>query len=310
MESNLPQQNISIEQLPIIIGDTFKHISEVDRKISNAVSRADEAKKLADEASQKNAGWSLFGSDKKEAIEALQSAAISQANALSDSVDANKELFNNQKKMSEALRYLFGLGVANMAANRTVVRELELKLKNASQEELSELARQEITNVILQLRAQEDMQYKLENHDRILREHKGEIDKILGEINSFEERCKEVLGRTEMLQNDVESKEKELTNKFIEEKRHIQEELKLLSKKLHDDISILSDQLSASIDNKVTSALQVTEPRILSLEQYRQHEIDRRTFFDTKFYKAMVGIISVSALIISCLSLFFPHLQT
>lgn len=305
MESNLPQQNISIEQLLTIIGNTSKHNSEVDRKISNAVSSADEAKKLADKASQKKAGRSLFGRDKKkEAIEVLQSAAISQANALSDSVDANKELFNNQKKMSEALRYLFGLGVANMAANRTVVRELELILKNASQEELSELARQEITNVILQLRAQEDMQYKLENHDRILREHKGGIDKILGEINSFEERCKEVLGRTEMLQNDVESKEKELTNKFIEEKRHIQEELKLLSKKLHDDISILSDQLSASIDNKVTSALQVTEPRILSLEQYRQHAIDRRTFFDTKFYKAMVGIISVSALIISCLSLF------
>ena len=303
MESNLPQQNISIEQLPTIIGNTFKHISEVDRKISNAVSRAEEAKQLADEASQKNAGWSFFGSDKKEAIEALQSAAKSQANALSDSVDANKELFNNQKKMSEALRYLFGLGVANMAANRTVVRELELKLKNASQEELSELARQEITNVILQLRTQEDVQYKLENHDRMLREHKGEIDKILGEINSFEERCKEVLGRTEMLQNDVESKEKELTNNFIEEKRHIQEELTLLSKKLHDDISILSNQLSASIDNKVTSALQVTEPRLLSLEQYRQHEIDNRTFFDTKLYKAMVGILSVSALIVSLLSI-------
>ena len=303
MESNLPQQNISIEQLPTIIGNTFKHISEVDRKISNAVSRAEEAKKLADEASQKNAGWSFFGSDKKEAIEALQSAAISQANALSDSVDANKELFNNQKKMSEALRYLFGLGVANMAANRTVVRELELKLKNASQEELSELARQEITNVILQLRAQEDMQYKLENHDRILREHKVDIDKILGEINSFEERCKDILDRTETLQDDVSKKEKELADKFEDEKRHIKEEVNLLAKKLHDDISKLSDQLSASIDNKVTSALQVTEPRLLSLEQYRQHEIENRTFFDTKLYKAMVGIISVSALIVSLLNI-------
>ena len=303
MESNLPQQNISIEQLPTIIGNTFKDISEVDRKISNAVSRADEAKKLADEASQKNAGWSLFGSDKKEAIEALQSAAISQANALSDSVDANKELFNNQKKMSEALRYLFGLGVANIAANRTVVRELELKLKNASQEELSELARQEITNVILQLRAQEDMQYKLENHDRILREHKVDIDKILGEINSFEERCKDILDRTETLQDDVSKKEKELADRFEDEKRHIKEEVNLLAKKLHDDISKLSDQLSASIDNKVTSALQVTEPRLLSLEQYRQHEIENRTFFDTKLYKAMVGIISVSALIVSLLNI-------
>ena len=303
MESNLPQQNISIEQLPTIIGNTFKHISEVDRKISNAVSRAEEAKKLADEASQKNAGWSFFGSDKKEAIEALQSAAISQANALSDSVDANKELFNNQKKMSEALRYLFGLGVANIAANRTVVRELELKLKNASQEELSELARQEITNVILQLRAQEDMQYKLENHDRILREHKVDIDKILGEINSFEERCKDILDRTETLQDDVSKKEKELADRFEDEKRHIKEEVNLLAKKLHDDISKLSDQLSASIDNKVTSALQVTEPRLLSLEQYRQHEIENRTFFDTKLYKAIVGIISVSALIVSLLNI-------
>lgn len=303
MEYNLPQQKISIEQLPAIIGNTFKHISEVDRKISNAVSRAEEAKKLADEASQKNAGWSFFGSDKKEAIEALQSATVSQANALSDSVDANKELFNNQKRMSEALRYLFGLGVANMAANRTVVRELELKLKNASQEELSELARQEITNVILQLRAQEDMQYKLENHDRILREHKVDIDKILGEINSFEERCKDIIDRTETLQDDVSKKEKELADRFEDEKRHIKEEVNLLAKKLHDDISKLSDQLSASIDNKVTSALQVTEPRLLSLEQYRQHEIENRTFFDTKLYKAMVGIISVSALIVSLLNI-------
>ena len=301
MEYNLPQLNISIEQLPTIIGNTLEHISEVDRKISNAVSRAEEAKKLADEASQKNAGWSFFGSDKKEAIEALQSATVSQANALSDSVDANKQLFNNQKKMSKALFYLFGLGVANMAANRTVVRELELKLKNASQEELSELARQEITNVILQLRAQEDMQYKLENHDRILREHKVDIDKILGEINSFEERCKDILDRTETLQVDVRKKEKELADRFDDEKRHIHDEVNLLTKNLHDDISKLSDQLSASIDNKVTSALQVTEPRLLSLEKYRQHEIENRTFFDTKLYKAMVGIISVSALIVALL---------
>ena len=303
MENNLLQQNISIEQLPTIIGDTYKNITEVDRKISNAVSKAEEAKALADIASKKEAGWSFFGGDKKEAIEALQSAAISQANALSDSVDANKQLFENQKKMSDALRYLFGLGVANMAANRTVVQELELKLQNASKEELSELARQEITNVILQLRAQEDMQYKLENHNRILREHKGEIDKILGEINSFEERCKVILERTETLQDDVNKKEKELADSFEDEKRHIKEEVNLLAKKLHDDISKLSDQLSASIDNKVTSALQVTEPRLLSLEQYRQHEIENRTFFDTKLYKAMVGIISVSALIVSLLNI-------
>ena len=69
MENNLLQQNISIEQLPTIIGDTYKNITEVDRKISNAVSKADEAKTLADIASKKKAGRSFFGGDKKEAIE-------------------------------------------------------------------------------------------------------------------------------------------------------------------------------------------------------------------------------------------------
>lgn len=61
MENNLLQQNISIEQLPTIIGDTYKNITEVDRKISNAVSKAEEAKDLADIASKKEAGWSFFG---------------------------------------------------------------------------------------------------------------------------------------------------------------------------------------------------------------------------------------------------------
>ena len=147
------------------------------------------------------------------------------------------------------------------------------------------------------------MQYKLENHNRILREHKGEIDKILGEINSFEERCKVILERTETLQDDVNKKEKELADRFDDEKRHIHDEVNLLTKNLHDDISKLSNQLFASIDNKVTSALQVTEPRLLSLEQYRQHEIETRTFFDTKLYKAIVGIMSISALIVSLLNL-------
>ena len=129
MESNLPQQNISIEQLPTIIGNTFKHISEVDRKISNAVSRAEEAKKLADEASQKNAGWSFFGSDKKEAIEALQSAAISQANALSDSVDAAAKARSQGVKVRlsvyEGMFHVFQMGYLNIPESKRAWAEVK-----------------------------------------------------------------------------------------------------------------------------------------------------------------------------------------
>ena len=37
MENNLLQQNFSIEQLPKIRGNTYKNITEVDRKSSSAV---------------------------------------------------------------------------------------------------------------------------------------------------------------------------------------------------------------------------------------------------------------------------------
>lgn len=300
MENNLPQLRISIDQLPNVIEKTLTNIKDVDHKIIDAISKANDAKKLADIASRKKAGWF---SGKIDAIEALQVAAISQADALSDSIVASKELFENQKKMSKAICYLFELGIVNMAANRTVVRELELKLQNASKKELSDLARQEITNVLLQLRAQEDMLYKLENHDIILREHKNHIDEALSEISSFEERCKAVLDRTETLQRDVETKENELSDQFFKEKRNIQAEVDRLRIALRDEITRLSDQLFVSIENKFTSALQEIETRLSLLEQYHQEELNKTTFFDTKLYKLIVGIISLSALIFSLIDL-------
>lgn len=303
MENNLPQPKISVEQLPKVIGDTFSSITKVEQNITSAITAANETTNLAEIASGKNAEWSLFRDKKREAIEALQKATTSQAKALSNSINAIKTLFESQQEMSKALRYLFGLGVANMTANRIVVRELELKLQHASKKELSDLARQEITNVILQLRAQEDMQYKLENHDTILCEHKNNIDKALSEISSFEERCRDILERTEMLQTDIKTEKKELLNKFEDEEHHIQEELVRLTKTLQNEISKLSNQLTISIDNKVSSALQETEHRLLKLEQYSQREIDNKTFLDSKLYKAIIGIISLLALIISFVNL-------
>lgn len=303
MENNLPQLRISEEQLPGVIDNTFKSITEIDQTITETVCKANKAKDHAEIASTKKAGWSIGGKDKRVAIEALQEAAILLSDALCESTSATKQLFENQQKMSESIRYLFGLGVANMAANRAVVRELELKLRNASEEELSDLARQEITNVVLQLRAQEDMWNRLKNHDNILREHKNSIDEALSEISSFEKGCKEVLEHTKTLQTDVNAKKEELSDQFDAEKRNFQDKIARLTKELSENISELSGQLSSSIENQVTSAFQVIEPRLLSLEQYREQEIAKRTFFSTKFYKAIVGIISLSALIISLVNL-------
>ena len=152
------------------------------------------------DAKQKKAGWSLFGGDKKEAIEALQLAVKCQSDVLDDSIEAIKKLFENQEKFAKCISYLYGLGVTSIAANRTVLRELELKLRDASEKELSELARQEIEVVILQLRAQENIQNKIDRNERILREHRNELN-MLNEKTASALRLKEDIAQLERVQN-------------------------------------------------------------------------------------------------------------
>lgn len=174
----LSDEHVNVNNLPTVITEAFNKINDISKNIQKLSTAAANAKAKADEASQKKPGWSLWGDKKEEAIKALQDATINQAEVLSSFADVNQQLFDNQSKMAESIKYLFYLGVTNMAANRTVVRELELKLKNASEEELSELARKELTNVLLQLRAQEDLYNRLANHDNLFRGHNLRIQSL------------------------------------------------------------------------------------------------------------------------------------
>ncbi len=71
--------------------------------------------------------------------------------------EAQKLSFEYQEKLGEVTKYLFFLGESNIVANRTVVREIEMRLKGASEAEISSLAKQELINVVKQLKDQEDM---------------------------------------------------------------------------------------------------------------------------------------------------------
>ena len=86
-----------------------------------------------------------------------------------------------------------------------------MRLQNASQEELSDFARQELENVICQLRAQEDMQKRISGHDELLRNHKLEIDtthtdidKIRNSINTFEKSFQQTLDNAKLMHKSVE----------------------------------------------------------------------------------------------------------
>ena len=159
--------------IPSIVTSQFSNLQELSNKYEHALIKAKSAKESAELAHGKSAGFFK----KKEAIEALQDAQLDTADALISMTDVQKLTLEYQEKITQITQYLFGLGVSNIAANRSVVRQLELKLKGASKEELSELARQELLTVVKQLKAQEDimekqskLSSKVQDHDKRIKE--------------------------------------------------------------------------------------------------------------------------------------------
>ena len=163
--------DVKEEEIPSIITSQFKEIADLQKSVEQAMKKAEEAKESADRAYSHSAG--LF--QKRNAIESLQSAAVNLADSQVSAAEAQKLSFVYQEKLGKITQYLFGLGVANLAANRSVVRELELKLKGASEKELGDLARQEIVNVIKQLKAQEDIMNKQNELSLKMRQHEQRL---------------------------------------------------------------------------------------------------------------------------------------
>lgn len=145
-------------QLPMIIEQQLTTLRQLEIEVEKAIKGAQDAKNSADNAYNKTAGLG----HKKAAIESLQTATSDLAQAQVTMADAQRVSFEYQEKLGKVSQYLFGLGVSSMANNRSVIRQLELKMKGASKEDLGELARQEICNVLKQLKAQEDIMQKQE----------------------------------------------------------------------------------------------------------------------------------------------------
>lgn len=151
---------INPEEMPSVITAQVHKLSELEKRVVDASDKAKTAKKAAEDAKAKSAG----AFKKKQAIEALQTSGFSLSEAIVSSAQAHEIGFEFQQKLAEVTKYLFALGISNIAQNRVVVRELEQKLKGASAEQLSELVQNEILNIITQLKAQEDL---LSKHERL-----------------------------------------------------------------------------------------------------------------------------------------------
>ena len=162
---------VDVKMLPELIQGQIGKIKYLDESVITALDAAKKAEEQAVKAKNRSAGRSLFRDKKKEAIEELQQAVIDLAEAVQSGAKAHKFAFELQARFADVTKYLFNLGVGNIAANRIVVRELELRLSGASKEQLSDLARQEVASVVRQLKEQEDLFQKQEQMKKGIKQH-------------------------------------------------------------------------------------------------------------------------------------------
>lgn len=239
--------DINSNQVPLIIREQFNGLKALKDNVIEATKKAESAKKTAQAAKETSAG--LF--QKKEAIELLQSATVALADAQVYAAQAQEVSFEYQRKIAEIIKYLFALGVSNIATNRSVVRELELKLKGASTEELDELARQEIIAVVEQLKAQEDimkkqgdLSKKVKANEITLRTHEQKSSEYERRLKEHIEKDKEYAKMVTLNKKKIIEHDKTLTEK-IEKDKNQDEEIACL-KKLDSELSKLFNQLLVS----------------------------------------------------------------
>lgn len=164
--------NITDEELPSAIAGQFKSIVEIDKKIRVAEKNCASAKNMADSMILRK------GLNAKEAIGSTQDAVRSLADAQATLTEAQQLLFEHQQRMAEGMRYLLMLGASSIATTRTVILELEAKMKQASEDELSDRSRDELLNVIRMLRDQESAFSRQERIACQVKAQGAEIDKI------------------------------------------------------------------------------------------------------------------------------------
>lgn len=201
--------NFGEKDLPVLIQGQIEELNNLDKSVKKAMDAAAKSKSSAERAEGMSAG--LF--KKKAAIEELQSAGMDLAKAVQVGAEAQKISFEFQTKLAKITKYLFGLGVSNIACNRFVVRELEMRLQGASQEKLSALAREELMMVVKQLKDQEDMLKKIEAISEIIKTHDGSLKVQSQKNQQIDEQLKTQEAQANLLNNEVANLKTQLASK-------------------------------------------------------------------------------------------------
>ncbi len=207
-------KTIKVSEFPSLLAQQVSQITDNSKNIDEAKKKADKARTAAEKAKNEKVKWN----NKIASIKALQEALEPMIEALDGQTDIAISLSESIRAVSDATRFLFVIGVSNMAANRMVIRELELRLSNASKEQISDLAQQELRNVLKQLKAQEHIFAKLDAIETKVKSINTAYQDIEARYQYLETKCQYLETRIKAQEGNskrldlIESK-----NKYIEE---------------------------------------------------------------------------------------------
>ncbi len=171
-ESMIPNNDIGDPSK--FITENFAMISELSKKTNEASKKASLAKNKANDVGELKAG----AGHRTKTIQAMQGSAQDMAEAVVSISEAQQTSFQYTEKLAEYCNVLLMLGVKSTADCRRIVEDLALKVHGATEEELDQLARQEIQNVIFQLKQQLDIFEKIDKNEIYITELKGKASEL------------------------------------------------------------------------------------------------------------------------------------
>lgn len=264
---NIDTSEYTEEDLSELITTRIDALNDLEKHILEAEEAADAAIKEADDVKNGIIDYGIFWDsiDTDKAIEKLQNAVISTAKALEESSDAHKKTFEYQKRLTNISYGLFRLGATNIAHNRSLVREIELRLKGASEKEISELARNELVRVVTQLKEQEDLQKKLarlKEEVKVLKKSQKDINDSLTVLDTdknildqkTEEVIKQLLDYRALLEDNIERTEQILCQVDLNETN-----FKNIFNELDSKIDDQNNNNKISIDNNKSMILDLKD---------------------------------------------------
>ncbi len=166
-------------------------IKFVQNQLLIALDDAKDALKESEEVKQIKVG--IFKGN-KEAIEGLQSAVAKLAKSGETQVTALTVQLIYMQRLAIISKKILELGLMSTVATRTVISEIEQKLKDPDSK-LNDIERQEFNKLLFQLKRNEDISSRLDKqkegivrHDKVLVKQGKQIDSILERVEQLEKK--------------------------------------------------------------------------------------------------------------------------